>query len=178
MAEPQAHLGDPTPTEEEVCNLEAVREYVRIGTLSGVSRKLGIPLRNLNQWSRTAWWQDEVVLLRREQAAQLDALLTNLHGRTVEELIDRVENGDLVRTKTGKTVRAPLKARDVAAIAHIVFTERQLLRNEPTAIQGDTSKVQTLAEKLRLLGKTLAQDAEVIDAQETSPAHLSDREQA
>jgi hypothetical protein len=162
-------MGTSISSEEPVVvPLEAVRLFVKLGTLSAVSRELNISLRDLTRASRQIWWQDEVILLRREQQAALDASFTKLHNQTVAELIDRVENGEQVYSKKGVLVRVPMKARDIAAVAHIIFTERQLLRNEPTAIQGDSGKVQVLADKLRLLGKTmLPPEDDVIDA---SPA--------
>jgi hypothetical protein len=149
----------------DVCNLEAVRAYVRTGTLTAVSREMDIPMAQLARWSKQPWWHDEVLLLRREQAAVLDSQLTRLHDQTILELIDRVENGEKVKLKNGREGRAAMKARDVAAVAHIIFTERQLLRNEPTTIAGETGKVTVLAEKLRTLGRHLGAPMDILDVE-------------
>jgi hypothetical protein len=164
MPRPKDIIQEVVPVSDEVSTkirLEAVRLYVLHGTYTAVSRALLIPVAELTKWSRTVWWQDEVTLLRREEAAILDAKLTKLHGHTIEALLDRVENGERVwSAKLGAEVRAPMKSTDIAKVAHIVFTERQLLRNEPTAIAGDTGKVQVLADKLRALG---AKDLAIIE---------------
>lgn len=145
--------------------LAAVRLYFRYGTLAAVSKELNLPMRDLEHARRQVWWMDEMMLLKREQQAVLEAQFTKIHNQTLAMLIDRVEKGELVRGKKGGDIRVPMRARDLAAVAHIIFTERQLLRNEPTSIQGDSEKVKVLADKLRLLGKNILPEADVVDVE-------------
>lgn len=151
----------------EAVNLEAVRIFVKTGRLREVSTQMNVPLVDVQRWSRQVWWQDEVSALRREQNSVMDAMLTSLHGRTIEEMMKLVEEGETIReVKRGKVVerQVPLKGAALARICEVVFSQRQLLRNLPTNIQGDTTKMQSLAEKLRLLGKTIAvEEVEVRD---------------
>jgi hypothetical protein len=159
-----------TPDELVVQSLEAqaIEIFVREGTLTAVSRELGIKYHEVQKLSRTLWWADEVSRLKKEQAAGEISMQSRLLNTGLEMLLDRLENGDLVATRSGFK-REPLKATDIARIVHTVFTERQLLRNEPTAIAGETGRVQVLADKLRALG---AKDITIIDeegnAQEAS----------
>lgn len=157
----------------EAVNLEAVRIFVKSGRLRAVSEQMGVPLADVQRWSRQVWWIDEVTALRREQNSLMDAMLTSLHGRTIEEMMRLVEEGETItEVKRGKIVtrKVPLKATHLAKICEVVFTQRQLLREQPTSIQGDTGKVQLLADKLRLLGKTIAVEVEDAKQVEYTPA--------
>jgi hypothetical protein len=163
---------EPAPTQAEVVTQSieqvALALYVQLGTLAAVSRETGIDYQELRKLARTLWWTEEVARMKKDQAAQEIALQSRLVDKGLGMLMDRLENGDLVATRSGFK-REPLKATDIAKIVHTVFTERQLLRNEPTAIAGETGRVQVLAHKLRALG---AKDITIIDedgnAEETS----------
>jgi hypothetical protein len=144
-----------TAKTNDIVPLEAVRLYVLHGSLAEVSRQLDIPIQELTAASKTAWWQDEVTELRRARNAVLDAQLTKLHEMTIEQMIDRVEKGEKYKDKKGVERRKPMTARDLAALGHTIFTERQLIRNEPTVVAGETARVTVLAEKLRALGVSL-----------------------
>src|SRR6266404_4807686 len=150
-----------SPEEEAIQSIEqqALALYIKHGTLAAVSRQMGVKYQELVKLSRTVWWNDEVARLRKDEAAQEMALSSRLVDRGLDMLLDRIENGDLIATRSGFK-REPLKATDIAKIVHTVFTERQLLRNEPTAIAGETGKVQVLATKLRALG---AKDVMIIE---------------
>lgn len=157
-------VGDGTPEEGDEAlpeglavvaaaskELQAVRIFVQTGSLAAVSRQLGVPMAELAKFAKTVWWQQEVAALQRDASAQLDAGLTRILDMSLEQLILRLTTGDTVMTKQGPKVM-PLKADTLARIADIVFTKRQLLRNQPTAIAGDTNKLNILATKLRALG--------------------------
>lgn len=143
------------PSEDELAvqtiEQQAMAIFIQEGTLTAVSKRLGIRYYEVQKLSRTLWWNEEVARIRRDIAAGEIAMQTRLVDRCLDLLMDRIEHGDLVATRTGFK-REPLKATDLARIAHTVFTERQLLRNEPTAIAGETGRVQVLATKLRALG--------------------------
>lgn len=139
--------------------LQAVRLFVRTGTLAGAARELGIPLADVRRWSQSVWWQTEVAALQRESNSLADAMLTRIFDMGMDALIDRVTYGDPKLTKAG-LIRIPVKAEVLTRIVDIAFTKRQLLRNQPTAIAGDTKRLNTLAQKLRALG---AQDVTILE---------------
>lgn len=131
--------------------LEAVRRYASTGSLKEVSRQLGIAIYQLQKLQRTQWWQSELAALRRESAALKNAMLERIHDKTLSELQDRLEHGDYVATPRG-FVRQKLSGKDLARISEAVFRQRQLLNGEPTEIH-ENKRLETLAEKLRALGK-------------------------
>lgn len=138
----------------------AAQAYVRLGSYAAVGRELGLPVSEVQRMARTMYWQDEVAAYQREQQAVLDARLTQLLGRTLEEVEDRLAYGDWRMDKNGKEVRLPVTASTLASLANVIFNQRQIIRNQPTSIAGDTQKLQTLSEKLRMLG---AKDITVIE---------------
>jgi len=156
--------------------LEAVRAFVRTGSLAATSRELGIPMLDLTNWVKSVWWQEETTILIKQMKAAEEMVLTKILGTTAEAMLDRVINGEyvkhgksglpLVDKETGVHMRMPLKAQDLARVSQVVFTQRQLLRNDPTTIPGDTDKMKTLAEKLKALG---AKDISVIEEVPTGP---------
>ena len=72
--------------------------------------------------------------------------------KTLVALEDRLDNGDQVMTAMGLQ-NVPLSAKDLIRLADVVFDKRQLVRNLPTQIDGDSSKLASLAEKLSQLGQ-------------------------
>jgi hypothetical protein len=132
--------------------LEAVRRYAKSGSLAAVSRELGIAIYELQKLQRTQWWQLELAALRRESMALKNAMLEKLHDQTLAQLQDRLEHGDYITTATGRFVRQKLSGKDLARISEAVFKQRQILNGEPTEIR-ENKRLETLAEKLRALGK-------------------------
>lgn len=145
--------------------LQAVRLFVKTGTLAATARELGLPLSDVRRWSQAVWWQTEVAALQRESAALADAMLTRIFDLGMDAMLDRLTFGD-VRMYGGKQIRVPVKAEVLAHIIDVAFTKRQLLRNEPTAIAGDTKRLNTLAQKLRALG---AQDVTILEEEPHAP---------
>lgn len=148
------------PGVNEGMELRAIRSYLQTGSLASVSRETGISIIELQKWTRTVWWQQELAALKRDANAASEAALTRILDCTLIELLDRVQLGDIRVDGQGKSHRTPIKADTLARIADVVFTKRQLIRNAPTAIAGDTNKLNTLAAKLRALG---AKDITIID---------------
>jgi len=148
------------PPEKLSPELEAVRLFAKTGSLAAVSREMNVPIFELKKLSRSDWFQRELAELRRAEAAQLNAELTRLHDSTLAQLKDRLERGDVVFTGTGLR-RVPLSASTLARVADTVFNQRQLVRQQPTAIVEDgNKKLEALARQLRALG---AKDPGMID---------------
>jgi hypothetical protein len=132
--------------------LKAVQLFAQTGNLAQVARELEMTIYELQKLTRTQWWMDECALLRREEMALTNVCLTRLLDKTLEALEDRLDNGDKVMTAFG--VQAiPLDAKTLIRLADVVFDKRQLIRNLPTVIDGDASKLASLAEKLSRLGQ-------------------------
>lgn len=158
------HLEPDSPDEGEsrVVSVEtaAAQAYVRLGSYAAVAREMGVPVSAVQKMARSLWWQDEVAAYQREQQAMLDANLTQLLGKTLEQIEERLTHGETRVTKDGDVYQVPVPASALASLANVIFNQRQIIRNQPTSIAGDTQKLQTLSEKLRMLG---AKDITVIE---------------
>jgi len=155
--------------EDRPIEWQVVQAYVHTGSFAEVSRSLNIPISELKRMSRSVWWQEEVAAIRREAIAHQEALATRILDMTTESLIRALVEGErkvIGREKNGdpKVVMQPLKADTLVKISAEVFKQRQLLRNLPTAIAGDTNRINKLASKLRALG---AQDPTLIEVEAT-----------
>jgi len=144
--EPYSQLSDMS------WQLRAVQLFSQTGNLAQVARELEMTIYELQKLTRTSWWMEELALLRREEMALTNVTLTRLLDKTLVALEDRLDNGDAVLTLQGKEM-VPLDAKTLIRIADVVFDKRQLVRNLPTVIDGDSSKLASLAEKLARLGQ-------------------------
>lgn len=156
-----------TPTDEPL-ELLMCRAYCKCGSLSEVARAFNATYYEVAKHSRQPWWADEEVRFKKEQATLLDASLTIALDESVAALIDRIENGEVEGVnKDGSLKRKPMSASVLARVVDTTFRTRQLIRNQPTSIAGDTDKMGILAQKLRALGakdvSILNADAEVTD---------------
>jgi Homeodomain-like domain-containing protein len=130
----------------------AVVLYLIHGNPRRVSELCGIPQRTLQDWiHRSEWWRDSIARIRAELQDELDARLTQILNVAVNQVIDRLENGDEVYVD-GQPVRKKITGRDAAVIAAIAFDKRQILRHEPTAIRSSDShaaRMRRLADNMR-----------------------------
>jgi hypothetical protein len=130
----------------------AVAYFVVLGDCEKVSQAVGIPARTLRDWKNSQWFSELVAEVRREKDAELDAQFNGAIHAAAEQLFDRINNGDFAIVG-GKLHRKPMAGRDLAVTAAILFDKRQLLRNQPTIITGDSpdNKLARLAEMLQRL---------------------------
>ena len=172
---------DPAPIEQPVEDspiavalapeVQAVHLFARFGSLKEVARRTGIPLYELQKLSRTQQWLDELAALQREETATLNVRLSNLMNTTLEQIENRLEEGD-VQLYEGRVVRHPCSASVLTKMAATIFDKRQLVRNLPTSIESSQSKLAELAEKLTQLGK--ARNIDFIDVEARSVESGSD----
>lgn len=149
-------LLDGLPLAEEIVSVEIAicRRYCETGNMALCAREFNRTVYELNKMSRTLWWQEEEVRFKKDSLTVLDATYTRLLDKALVVAIERIEQGEVVGVnKDGSYRRMPVTASVAIRIADSVFIKRQLLRNEPTTIPGDTDRMNILAEKLRALGK-------------------------
>ena len=141
-------------TESVPWEIAACRRYCETGNMAGTAREFGKTIYELNKLSRTLWWQEEEVRYKKDSATMLDATYTRVLDAALIRLEDRIINGEVTGVnKDGSERRMPVTASVLTRVADSVFIKRQLLRNEPTTIPGDTDRMNILAEKLKALGR-------------------------
>jgi hypothetical protein len=160
-----AELVKTVPTDDVPLEVLMCRAYCKCGSIAEVARAFGTSYYEVAKHSRTTWWADEEVRFKKDQASQLDAALTESLDAAVGALLDRITLGEIDGVnKDGSLRRKPMSASVLARVVDTTFRTRQLIRNQPTSIQGDTDKMGILANKLRALG---AKDVTLLDGEVT-----------
>jgi hypothetical protein len=121
-----------------------------IFALSGNSRRTAeiskIPEATIRQWKTTEWWNEILTRIHVEKDEELDTKLTQLVDKAVEQINDRLDEGDWVyNPKLDKLVRKSITGRDLSHITATMLDKRQLLRGQPT------SRVEKISQDERLL---------------------------
>lgn len=120
--------------------------YAVTGNSKRVAEMTKVPEGTIRAWKQTEWWNDIQSRIRLENNEELDTKLTKLVDKAVEQINDRLDNGDYIyNIKQDKLVRKPVGAKDLASITATTLDKRQLLRGEPT------SRVQKVSENEKLV---------------------------
>lgn len=140
--------------------IEAVTIYAATGRFTTVAELTGVPETTIRQWRKQPWFQELLLEIRSENNEKIDAKFTEIIEGALEQLADRVANGDHVVLRDGTVVRRPIPAKDLSLVAAINVDKRQLLRGEPTSrseqIGNDTKpldRLEKLAETFEQLAK-------------------------
>lgn len=135
---------------KEAKRIEVVTLFLSIGSMTEVAKITGVPYPTIEGWRRQDWWKELVDKIQAEDDQKLDAKTTKLIDKALEQLMDRIENGEhIYDQKTGKVKRMPAKLRDLNTAFNTILDKRQLLRNKPTKIveqQSTAIQLQNLAE--------------------------------
>lgn len=154
--EPVAHLtlrGRTVLDLSEEEKIQCARDYFLTGNLSAIARERGIFYNDLLELARGALWQEEVQNLEREANAQLKVRMSQILGKALGALEDRLENGDMKLTASGETRLIPVSARDLATISNVVFDKKKMLEDAEKGFgSNEARRLISLAEALRSRG--------------------------
>jgi hypothetical protein len=148
--------------------IEACALYCVLGDFKRVAEQAKVPEKELRKWQEEPWWYE---VQRKIMVEQNDGLLSKINDTidlALTSLEDRIINGDCVYLpeKIGnngnliseeKTVRVPVKARDLAQIFHAMTHQRQLMRGDPTQISSSTTTTESRLNELQKHFKMFAQ---------------------
>lgn len=118
----------PDTKRIEVCTLYAV-----LGSVKKVSDLTDVSVDAIRKWRTEEWFKEMLEEIREENDEAIDAKFTSLVGKSLDQLDDRIDNGDHVVLRDGSVVRKPVGARDLALVTAINIDKRQLLRGKPTS---------------------------------------------
>lgn len=131
--------------------INAVMAYTVTGTSTRASKNLkaqtgtDIPSTTIRRWkTQSIWWPDVYAECKKKKQDELDASFTDFIHTAIEEVKDRVKNGNYVLNKQGEQVRLPMGGKEAAWCLGVFFDKRQLLRGDPT------SRVEKVSEADRL----------------------------
>lgn len=107
-----------------------------------IAAATGVPAQTIRHWRMADWFKDLVEEIRREDDNTVDAKLTKIVSKSLDSIVDRLENGDFMFDKEiGQFVRRPVNTKDMTRIADVMFDKRNLLRGKPTAISVKTEQI-------------------------------------
>lgn len=110
--------------------VEAVTTWLAVGKLPLVAAVVGVPTATLRQWRGAPWWNELVAEIRNESDQELDTKLQKIVDKSLDVVLDRIENGDFVlNSKTGEVTRIPTKLKDVHRVSVDLIDKRDLIRN-------------------------------------------------
>lgn len=150
--------------------LDLAVDYFQTGNLAETARKHRVRYPIALRASKELIFEEELASLERQLKIQQRARLDELKGLALEQLAERLRDGDPVMTKEGMELM-PVKARDLAAIAESLSTRRDKLEEETKPVAGaNKSKLETLAETLRARAAANATNAKIVPLKQISEA--------
>jgi len=110
--------------------VEVVTTYLATGKYALVEAITGVPRATIQAWKRSPWWPDLVNEIQTESDQELDSKLQKIVDKSLDVVLDRIENGDFVlNSKTGEVTRIPTKLKDVHRVSVDLIDKRDLIRN-------------------------------------------------
>lgn len=113
--------------------IEATTLFAAMGNFTKVAELSGVPSHTLRQWAKEDWFLRLLEEIRAENDQALDAKFSNIVHTALDQVQERLENGDTVLLRDGTQVRKPILAKELAQISSSVIDKRQLLRGKPTS---------------------------------------------
>ena len=162
--------------------LEAVQIWLLCGSMPQTAAALNIPVGTIEKWKYTDWWKELAEQIKVEGRVKLSGRLQKIVGRSLDQLEDRIENGDFILDgRSGELVRKPLLARDLTRIsAEFMDSSRKL-----EMVTKEEATQQAVEDRLKLLADSFASFAKKVRKVEVedafpieSTASLDVREQA
>lgn len=154
--------------------MQAACAFAVTGNSRRVSELVKVPEGTIRAWKTTEWWNELQSRIRVEQNEEFDTKITKLLDKAVEQINDRLQDGDYVyNARADKLIRKPVGARDLSHITAQMVDKRQLLRGEPTsrtAKASENDKLVRLAEEF----KRFATAKEVVSIAETIEEELGE----
>lgn len=162
--------------------LEAASIYAVTGSVHKAAELTGVPLHTIKYWRQTDEFKALLNEVWTENNEKIDARFTAIIEKSLEAIIDRLDNGDHRLTAKGTVVRVPIGAKELSLVQAINVDKRQLLRGLPTSrsenAEAGTTKTVDRLEKLAETFENLARigrrptvvdvsDAEVIEHAES-----------
>jgi hypothetical protein len=161
--------------------MEAVQNYLVLGNMRMVSAVTQIDYDLLRKWKGQPWWAEFEREIRATQNIELDNKLSKVLDKSLDAVLDRVENGDFIYDqKSGEIRRKPAALRDLHRVAVDSITKREVIRTGDQ--QSDTAKLSVeehlkmLAQEMAKWNKTQEKKPITIDLEEVEDAVYEERE--
>jgi hypothetical protein len=145
---------------------DACAMYCVYGDIDQVSELTGIPGKFLREWKQEPWWNEIQKKVFVEQNEKLAGRITGVLDKSLEHLVDRIDNGDyLWDVRKSKLVRKPVDTKVLATVFNTLVTRRQLIRGEPTSITTQIG----VDDRLKLLAQQFEKFAAAKEVEQLAP---------
>ncbi len=166
----------------EAKKIEVVTTYLALGKAPMVEAVTGVPRQTIRIWKMQPWWKELESEIRHEETQELDSKLSRIVERSLDVVVDRIENGDFILdSRSGEVRRVPVKLKDVHKVSTDLIDKRMLLRKD-TFVKQDKVSVEDVIKKLAdqfsdfvKFQKTKLIEGEVLnaDSNDASAEHLN-----
>ena len=114
---------------------EVVALYVSgVTSPAELERLTHVPASTIQSWRGQDWWIELSEKVHTTIDQDLVSKQTEIVETALEEIQDRLQNGDaVVNKRTGEITRKPVSMRDATIVANTMTDKRQLLRGKPTS---------------------------------------------
>lgn len=149
---------------EEV-RVKAATLYAVTGNASAVGELTDVPAATVRAWTREEWFKVLLDEIRAENDQLIDVKTTEIVHSALDQIGDRIKNGDHVVLRNGEVIRKPVGAKDLSLVTAINIDKRQLLRGKPTS-RSEQVNTKTTDEKLAELARSFKQIANKVPPKE------------
>jgi signal recognition particle subunit SEC65 len=135
---------------------KAVREYMKLGNLALVARKLDINYLTLQSWRyRTQWWPELQKRFQEESDRKLASKMEEVVAKAIDQIEERIDTGDkILDSKSGEVISVPVKTRDLTAAVKTLSDRSDVLIGRATK---DSIAKEMMSDKLAKLAHEFAQ---------------------
>ena len=115
--------------------LQSVVAWLMTGSVGAAADFASVSKNTILTWKKQApWWHPLATAIQEARAEELDASMSGMIHASMDELSDRIYNGDYkYNSKLDKAVQIPMGARDLATVIDRMISNRNLLRGDPTS---------------------------------------------
>jgi len=117
-----------------------------------LERLTKIPAATIKDWKTQDWWVEKLELVHTSIDQDIVSKQTQIVDKALEQIQDRLQNGECILTRTGEIKRKPVSMRDANIVATTVVDKRQLLRGKATSRSekiGIDDRLAKLAEEFK-----------------------------
>lgn len=141
-------LHHPGNKYDRETKLLTVAAFVSYGCLKKAAEITGVPYGTVSSWkSSSAWWPMVAHEIKLEQREEFCGKMRNVMHKAADEVLDRLEHGDIHVNQTGGIHRHPVKAKD-AMMIYAIAQDKQLMLENQTQGEKDRESVMEMQQKL------------------------------
>ncbi len=127
------------------------------GSSVKAAKQLKIPGRTIRQWYKGDDWPALLESVRAEFEEVIQQKYSGVINASLDQLQDRIFNGDYAFNKQGELVRKPMSGKDLSVVNGISYDKLRLSLGQPTTITANADeRLKQLFAKFEQAGKQLS----------------------